>query len=349
MQPRLHVGHQGMQRECARTAHRGWHAVPGTHCTCRVRHCQYCRVRRSRLNAMNTPGVQRQSIGQAQAQAAAVSKRKRTITIVVVIVVIVVVIVAGVLLYLYVFKAKSTTTTSSTSTTTANMGQSCTATPCAVGLTCDLGVCKQQIGGSCGASGELCPSAALCVARTDDNTGKCRSATFGGCTTTLDCAASGPNGNVCVSGICQIDPSCTTNDECGTVDALGVFQTTGGCIAGTCTDLTALDLGSSCNPSIGDFCYPPMSCTNGTCVLPAGSGTCTGSPDCAPLNLCIAGVCMGALGASCSATSQCIAPNTCVGGICQPPATCSVSTDCGTLFAGIQAFCSAGTCATVWP
>jgi len=264
---------------------------------------------------------------------------KRTGLVVTLVIIIIVAVILAVLVgYLFLRPTPKAATT-----TTASLGQSCTSTPCAVGLSCELGVCKLQLNSPCENSGVNCPNGTICV--TTYGSAQCKSNTLGKCKVDTDCAAGGSSGNKCTSfGQCWPPTTCTTNSDCFSINGPAF-----GCVSGTCMLLGPKNIGSTCNPLAGEGCYPPGTCINNKCVLPAGSGTCTVDSDCAPQSLCESGTCVGYVGADCTSNSQCSAPNTCISNVCRPPSTCFLLSDCGLTTAGIPVGCSGGFCATFWP
>jgi hypothetical protein len=281
------------------------------------------------VRALPQPPPQQQVVVQQQ-RGHGVARATVWIVITIVLVVIVLVLV-GLLIWLWL--------TRSSSTTTSGLGSSCTSNPCAVGLTCQLGTCKQQIGGSC-TSDSQCPSATQCVG------GECKSTWYGACNTDSQCAWTPSS---CTDSLCQAPTSCTSDSQCFVLNG-----PVANCVNGMCNYIALEAAGQACTGDNG--CLPPAVCQFGECVLPIGATGCSATIDCTAGSLCNDGTCTGCIGAPCTASSQCLAPYTCdtTGssngvGYCSPPATCTTDADCGLCSNGIAtATCVGGVCTTVW-
>lgn len=157
-----------------------------------------------------------------------------------------------------------------------------------------------------------------------------------GCSITADCAAKDTPGAcdgslVCISGLCQVDP--TTVVSCSTAGDTACEKTVCSGATGLC-EVSSED-GNAC--SDGDPCTSQDTCS---------AGVCTGTPkSCAQLDsACTVGVCQGSgtcvavprnEGSSCSDSNLCTTAETCKSGVCV-----GVQLDC----AGLDGACVAGKC-----
>ncbi len=179
-----------------------------------------------------------------------VSCKKCTSYIIFLIVVgIICLILVGVVVYLLLFR-KST----STCPTLSKAGESCTSNPCAVGLSCELGVCLLGIGADCSSGLVACVADTICQKKTGETTSTCHGTWLSTCANSAQCAL-----GVCRDGRCQPPATCVTSADCGTVN--GAYYT---CQSGTCQPLIIHQAGGTCN--LTTACEPPSSCVAGTCA-----------------------------------------------------------------------------------
>ncbi|MEZ4267300.1 MAG: hypothetical protein R3F39_13050 [Myxococcota bacterium] len=158
-----------------------------------------------------------------------------------------------------------------------------------------------------------------------------------GCATTADCASKDTPGScdgtlVCISGLCQVDP--TTVVPCNTTGDSACEKTVCNGSTGICE--VQSENGLAC--SDGNPCTSQDTCSEGVCVGKAKS--------CANLDsACTIGVCQGASGAcvsmprnegaSCSDSNLCTTAETCQAGVCVGKAV-----DCSSM----NGACTAGKC-----
>lgn len=194
--------------------------------------------------------IQRRSVGQFCPEPPPPPKPPRGWLIFLIILSIILAIIVIVLLYLYFTKSSSSI---SNTTTPASLGGSCTSNPCASGLNCEAGICKNAVGkGPCTASN--CTGGTTC----DIISSTCKSSYGGICSINSDCLDSNL---ICTNGTCSFPLGCSADSDCATTGGPQAY-----CGAGNiCTTVTLNGLGESCN-NTSISCFPPYACLAGTCV-----------------------------------------------------------------------------------
>lgn len=262
--------------------------------------------------------------------------KKNTGWIIAVVILSIVALALLIALLIYVFGRSSSSSSSGSNNSLATKGQSCTSNPCATGLTCDAGTCKQRIGtGPCTNTDGSCPGGSTCV----DNI--CKSEYLGSCTKNSDCVS-----NNCVSGECRLPTTCNTNDDC--VGGGGCNSSI--CVDGECINPVFVGCGDVCD-NVGIFCSWPGECVDNICEVKVPNNcVCTGnysSNDCIAGSACINGLCKGCTGSVCSSNNECNSSNTCQQGVCRPiiGSPCNSSLQCGLCSNGVvEGVCIGGQC-----
>lgn|SRR5574338_301706 len=175
---------------------------------------------------------------------------KRSNTWYIILIIIIVLLVIGLIILAILYFTKGTGSDSA-SNTISQVGGSCTSNPCAVGLTCDLGICKPRIGtGPCN-NNSNCPGASECISNV------CKSTFNGSCSSNSDCAVAT---NICTNSRCENPPTCTTTSDCLNVEGPQTF-----CNGGNCITPTFVGQGDLCDNTTL-YCAAPYSCVASVCL-----------------------------------------------------------------------------------
>lgn len=185
------------------------------------------------------------------------------------------------LLLIWVAWPKQTNTTPPPTTllTVSGFNQSCsTLIPCATGLTCQGGICKRDLGGSCTTLNDCTTAANACVngvcsviqtsglngpapcgtGLAPNNNNICKGLVNFPCTINSDCLSGTCNGGACTS-LAQAGQACSSNDNC----ASNLY-----CSLNYCQQIgnTTGQLGATCN-----FPAPPcnsgLQCVTNVCIV----------------------------------------------------------------------------------